>query len=94
LDRMRVLQGYGLGPFKMLRERIPMLSAMTLDQLGAKSEQHARIRSNLLMPWSRRFDDPFQPPKGKKLVTLKDAAAYILARYPSRNSKARMAGGW
>ena len=24
------------GPFKMLRERIPMLSAMTLDQLGAK----------------------------------------------------------
>jgi len=23
-------------PFKMLRERIPMLSAMTLDQLGAK----------------------------------------------------------
>ena len=23
-------------PFKMLRERIPMLSAMTLDQLGAR----------------------------------------------------------
>jgi len=23
-------------PFKMLRERLPMLSAMTLDQLGAK----------------------------------------------------------
>jgi hypothetical protein len=23
-------------PFKMLRQRIPMLSAMTLDQLGAK----------------------------------------------------------
>jgi hypothetical protein len=31
------------------------------------------------MPWSRRFDEPIQPPKGKKLVTLKDAAAYILA---------------
>jgi hypothetical protein len=28
--------------------------------------------------WSRRFDDPIQPPKGKKLVTLKDAAAYIM----------------
>ena len=27
------------------------------------------------MPWS----EPIQPPKGKKLVTLKDAAAYILA---------------
>ncbi len=28
--------------------------------------------------WSRPFDDPIQPPKGKKLVTLKDAAAYIM----------------
>jgi hypothetical protein len=28
--------------------------------------------------WSRGFDDPIQPPKGKKLVTLKDAAAYIM----------------
>jgi hypothetical protein len=37
LDRLRVLQKYRVGvPFKMLRERIPMLSAMTLDQLGAK----------------------------------------------------------
>jgi hypothetical protein len=50
-------------PFRMLRERIPMLSAMTLDQLGAKMkcdkcgkrperyckpERHARVRSNLL----------------------------------------------
>jgi hypothetical protein len=47
----------------MLRERIPMFSAMTLDQLGAKMkcdkcgkrperyckpERHARVRSNLL----------------------------------------------
>src|SRR5450755_337330 len=30
------------------------------------------------MPWSRPFDDPIQPPKGKPLLTLKDAAAYIL----------------
>ena len=43
-------------PFRMLRERIPMLSAMTLDQLGAKMrcdkcgkrpERHARVRSKL-----------------------------------------------
>jgi hypothetical protein len=33
---MRVLQGHGVVPFKMLREKLPMLSAMTLDQLGAK----------------------------------------------------------
>src|ERR1700731_4028671 len=30
------------------------------------------------MSWSRHFDKPIQPPQGKKLVTLKDAAAYIL----------------
>jgi hypothetical protein len=28
--------------------------------------------------WSRPFDEPIQLPKGKKLVTLKDAAAYIM----------------
>jgi hypothetical protein len=30
------------------------------------------------MPWSRRFDHPIVPPKGKAIVTFKDAAAYIL----------------
>jgi hypothetical protein len=30
------------------------------------------------MPWFRPFDEPIQPPKGKKLVTLKDAANHIL----------------
>jgi hypothetical protein len=30
------------------------------------------------VPWSRSFDDPIRPPKGKTIVTLKDAAAYIL----------------
>ena len=29
------------------------------------------------MPWLAPFDEPIQPPKGKKLVTLKDAAEYI-----------------
>jgi hypothetical protein len=27
--------------------------------------------------WRRPFDDPIQPPKGKPLLTLKDAADYI-----------------
>jgi hypothetical protein len=31
------------------------------------------------MLWSRQFDDPIRLPKGKPLVTLKDAAAYIMA---------------
>ncbi len=31
------------------------------------------------MSWARPFDDPIQTPKGKTLVTLKDAAAYIMA---------------
>jgi hypothetical protein len=30
------------------------------------------------MPWSRPFDHPIVPPKGKAIATLKDAAAYIL----------------
>jgi hypothetical protein len=31
------------------------------------------------MSWSRPFDDPIQLPKGKQLLTLKDAAVYIMA---------------
>ncbi len=34
--------------------------------------------------WGRAFDDPIQPLKGKKLVTLNDAAAYILALSKSK----------
>jgi hypothetical protein len=30
------------------------------------------------MPWSSPFDEPIKPPKGRPIVTLKDAAAYIL----------------
>ncbi len=29
--------------------------------------------------WKRRFDDPIPTPKGKPLMTLRDAAAYITA---------------
>jgi hypothetical protein len=34
-----------------------------------------------LMPdkeWQRRFDDPTSLPRGRQLVTLEDAAAYIM----------------
>jgi hypothetical protein len=31
------------------------------------------------MTWSRPFDAPIIPPKGKALTTLKDAATYIVA---------------
>ena len=30
------------------------------------------------MSWSRRFDDPIPLPRGRQLVTLKDAADYIM----------------
>jgi hypothetical protein len=30
-----------------------------------------------LMPWSTPFDDPIELPDGRKLITLRDAAAYI-----------------
>ena len=29
------------------------------------------------MSWSRPFEDPIPVPKGKPLITLKDAAAYV-----------------
>jgi hypothetical protein len=30
------------------------------------------------VPWSRAFDEPIKPRKGRPIVTLKDAAAYIM----------------
>jgi len=45
------------------------------------------------MPWSRPFDKPIQPPKGKALATLKDAAAYIMALPKSEQQGPGMAGG-
>jgi hypothetical protein len=30
------------------------------------------------MPWSRAFEDPIPLPSSRQLVTLKDAAAYIM----------------
>jgi hypothetical protein len=53
-----------------------IIAALTLGRHGC-----------IMADWSRPFDDAIQLPKGKKLVTLKDAAAYILA-LPKSNSKA------
>jgi hypothetical protein len=36
-------------------------------------------RSSAVPVWSRKFDNPIPLTKGKPLVTLKDAAAYIMA---------------
>jgi hypothetical protein len=30
------------------------------------------------LSWSKQFGEPIKPPKGRPIVTLKDAAAYIL----------------
>jgi hypothetical protein len=60
-----------------------IIAALTLGRHGC-----------IMVDWSRPFDDPIQPPKGKKLVTLKDAAAYILALPKSKTAKPGMAGGW
>ena len=38
------------------------------------------------MPWSRRFDRPIILPNGKKLETLDDARAYILALPKSKQA--------
>jgi hypothetical protein len=42
------------------------------------------------MPWSRTFDEPIKPPKGKALVTLRDAASCIMAL----PGKTRQADEW
>jgi hypothetical protein len=33
------------------------------------------------VPWDRPFAEPVELPKGKKLVTLRDAALYITAHF-------------
>jgi hypothetical protein len=37
------------------------------------------------MPWSARFDDPIPLPRGRRLVTLQDAGAYITKLPKSRS---------
>ncbi len=39
--------------------------------------------------WRRRFDDPIPLPKGRQLVTIKDAARYISKSYRRQNSRSR-----
>ncbi|MGC2628262.1 MAG: hypothetical protein WA269_15645 [Candidatus Udaeobacter sp.] len=34
----------------------------------------------VLVPWSSKLDDPIPLPKGRKLVTLTDAANYIITK--------------
>jgi hypothetical protein len=62
-------------PFRMIRERIPTLSAAIPPR---KAGRHTRVCSNRLeMAWSRPFDDPITLPDGRQLVTLLDAGNYI-----------------
>jgi hypothetical protein len=42
--------------------------------------------------WDQKFDEPIPLPKGKKLVTLRDAALYI-TKLPKAEHDAGMAGG-
>jgi hypothetical protein len=53
-----------------------IIAALTLGRHGC-----------IMVDWSRPFDDPIQLPKGTKLVTLKDAAAYILALPKSKQQR-------
>jgi len=36
------------------------------------------LHENILLPWSTRFEDPIALPDGRKLITLKDAADYVM----------------
>jgi hypothetical protein len=53
------------------------LAVPSAEQPNIQASFISRVRS-YAVSWSRRFDDPIKLPKGKPLVTLKDAASYIL----------------
>jgi hypothetical protein len=36
-------------------------------------------RKRVMADWSRRFEDPVSPPDGPSLITLRDAAEYMMA---------------
>ena len=57
-----------------------------LENRGPRRGKRRSSRSG--MTWSCRFNDPIQPPKGKPLVTLTDAAAYIMALQPPNSVEA------
>ena len=42
--------------------------------LGWNTQDHCL---SILLPWSAPFEDPIPLPRGRPLVTLKDAASYI-----------------
>jgi hypothetical protein len=71
---VRWLHSYG--PYPISSHRLPARPvarrARTLGQIGNRLKH---------MPdegWSRAFDDPIPLPRGRQLVTLKDAANYIM----------------
>src|SRR5712691_9156563 len=47
--------------------------------LSCEAERCAWVCSKLLMPWSRRFENPIPLPDGRTLRTLRDAASYLMA---------------
>jgi hypothetical protein len=64
----------------------PKLAAPEISEFGfvdfgvTDDASYPQLERPSLMPdkgWQRRFDQPIPLPKGKKLVTLRDAAEYI-----------------
>jgi hypothetical protein len=43
--------------------------------------------------WRRQFDDPIPLPRGRQLVTLKNAANYIMKLLKADQARPRMADG-
>jgi hypothetical protein len=43
------------------------------------------LHENILLPWSTRFEDPIALLDGRKLITLKDAADYVV-KLPKKES--------
>jgi hypothetical protein len=59
----------------------PVLVGSTSDSSGILSRPRtgsARIAPRRTTGWKRPFDDPIPLPRGRQLVTLEDAATYIM----------------
>src|SRR5258708_21577833 len=52
-------------------------SAREISRLHSARARNVNQQGAMTADWSRKFDDPIPLPKGRRLVTLKDAGTYI-----------------
>jgi hypothetical protein len=77
---MTIAPGVAATPLPPLSRSSPLVSARSACLVGAESGR-LRQPDHRLKPdrgWKRAFEDPIPLPRGRKVVTLKEAADYIM----------------